>query len=1494
MLHYTSWWHGVQEGDVISVVPRDGPSKSAQGYLFTVRKDDGTMKPQLQLSVPKPAADAFGLKNHADVILTKVDPKLYAADFVEFSFQDQYLGRNDMWRLGRSLVGACIHTGQDITFLGSAAGRVLSVYRGGQKVSSGRLTGSTKYIHRSLSAKVTIFIQVCRELWSFAGDGERFYEKIVHSFLPSLFGRWRDAGTNHTVTIVLISRVYYDETEIDYAAGPLRKDEYGKWYKDFYKVNTDLEVIHEWKPTLVSLKNSFWDFQRDILLTHHYHRAMQQNGGSDEPVRLVGRLSYAHDGPILEALNLGLNPTETHYIDRSLSLTGASCMLITPGTGYFRVNKRLLQLTATRILDQGFGLDLISLTRAPLHQSPIFAFQGYDPSQMSEKERVFSSPRALDPLWCADPPNEKKTTLWWEPFWVSVSFWDRQLDLPFREDRFIARAKMHQIQMLGLLEHDLTSSIVLPLLDNPNVSSDVEDDDTEPHPLWTEEAMKKFDENIFTSGKPQQTRLPVANRSSYLPPSSSSTPLSSPIVSMSPRTSTTIIENRSSNRNSMLSTPRIPPIQESPRRNLIPLPSEDGLRRTLQLSESGLSTSPSQSIMSRRSGASSSRKSTKSREDSATRSSLASKLAPSWLFHPFSRSVPSEPQTTPISASSTMSATPTQVTVSPVSALAASKPRDSTAQQSKTITIGKSGHLAEPRISSRKVPHQKSTILSRSPINTPPRDDTMTALLKRRSAALSSSSMSVSPSGILFQRTNPSRPHLAVSPTQAALASRWKFVFPQPVLKADIKWKSIVTPACLPLSTDYFPSTTELERDFDVFSYDFVVDSSEMKSFLVKPPSVADIPRDKMSRAMVDDEIRRRWALIVMRGMVAFRLAQGFQFVLAPVSFPDVKLQPSSFRTAALQTFISAEDLAPRATGGADILATTIDPVYLSTSNEIHCITYTGDTIQVRRWVRQVNLSRPFEYQCLIWPKLGFGYTEVSTKFESMGLENYGWNRLDMLVAGYENQLNESLRYWRTRFIVIPTVDPPQLSSAPNGEKLNAEEIRIMGIDKLAEQFTKLRRRSLEDSSDSGAHAPVRFLPTTLNPTECVLDDALMEQLEQIHAAGPLRKKMKSDKELADMSLSTLAQAMREDSGLIKHNHWHHNSYPNSFTGFDFVSWVVREFRDVSTRAQGAEWGVKLQEQGLLEHCRGSHNFLDGHYFYQLTGEYAMSSNVTQTPRVIWFNRNRHAPGDSVPPSPARESTDSAKKVRKRQLILSQTTVLDCDPNNRSDQAESVILHHDIIHNPANVLHFELQWIGTTARCIEDQLRQWNRIIERYGLKVVESYVTQIADVRDRNAFQSCFPIPLALAPPEIPCLEKRVRDRVSPHHYFEYALLRKFDYLLDVEAESLYPEQVDVVYSYRRSPFTYSQFVHRSGVAFVQVLGGEQGFVFLTNRLLAPGRMSVASTVKTRGDLALKADELRVELHKFCQDKVKLEDFYTEVTKTFLPVPEEPPPLSI
>lgn len=67
-------------------------------------------------------------------MVMKVDPRDHHADFIELSFQDQYLGRNEMWRLVEHLEGSCVSINQEISFIGSIAAKVVSIYVKGQKV----------------------------------------------------------------------------------------------------------------------------------------------------------------------------------------------------------------------------------------------------------------------------------------------------------------------------------------------------------------------------------------------------------------------------------------------------------------------------------------------------------------------------------------------------------------------------------------------------------------------------------------------------------------------------------------------------------------------------------------------------------------------------------------------------------------------------------------------------------------------------------------------------------------------------------------------------------------------------------------------------------------------------------------------------------------------------------------------------------------------------------------------------------------------------------------------------------------------------------------------------------------------------------------------------------------------------------------------------------------------------------------------------------------
>ena len=775
---------------------------------------------------------------------------------------------------------------------------------------------------------------------------------------------------------------------------------------------------------------------------------------------------------------------------------------------------------------------------------------------------------------------------------------------------------MHQIEMLGLLEHDVLSSINVPYL--PNGANPTRPPPDE-HPSDFRDACK-MEADRFDNERFQLRKHPPLHLGRESTPSSGATTVMDPssLRSMS-------LDKRSSyimQRNSTV-LPRIAPIEESPRRIYAELPPEGSDQATIvsvngkanedKLDASGgltprPSTSPASSIASTKTeGSASTSKETDATRDGKQRPArptlgLGSKLVNSWL-NPFRSTSTSQPATS----------SPAPADVSPTSTASMSNAGSSTtsrtpmeaasshlmANSSSTSGAVSMSHARTPRpMNIRATPTRRSilgqqvdeetvsssrgtTLIRHSPRNTmgsSPRED---SYLHRRST-LTSLNIPMSASSPTV-RVNPLRANATIPHTQTSLASRWQHMFPQPLYRHHIKWKSMVTPGCLPLTTEYFPTRSELESSYDVFSYEFIIDPPDMKSFLARNPT---------SGKEGVDEARRLWALEVMRGMASLRLVQGFQFIIRPKKpKEDYKDRDRSSKYFSLD-----DDRTPKPGGASEIFhATSVDPVFLSMSNEIHRISYNGEAIQVRRYVRRMPPAQPYRYKCLVWPKLGVGYTELSTTFGQNGLENYVWNRLDMLIAGYEHQFSESLRYWRTRFIIIPSIDAPPVVTGASGEKLNDEETRLLGSDKLAELLSKLRWTPPGEKEKGVVTPPVRFLPTYLSPTASIVDEHLVSQLEEIMAAGPQGKNMRSERELAEMSLPALAKLMREDRSLsIKDHQWHTKTYADSFTGYDLTTWLWREFKDVSTREQAQEWGAKLMERGLFEHCRGMHGFLDG------------------------------------------------------------------------------------------------------------------------------------------------------------------------------------------------------------------------------------------------------------------------------------------------------------
>jgi hypothetical protein len=167
------------------------------------------------------------------------------------------------------------------------------------------------------------------------------------------------------------------------------------------------------------------------------------------------------------------------------------------------------------------------------------------------------------------------------------------------------------------------------------------------------------------------------------------------------------------------------------------------------------------------------------------------------------------------------------------------------------------------------------------------------------------------------------------------------------------------------------------------------------------------------------------------------------------------------------------------------------------------------------------------------------------------------------------------------------------------------------------------------------------------------------------------------------------------------------------------------------------------------------------------------------------------------------------------------------DPSSVSSRRELSFLHYHTLFNPKNCFEFQIHWLMCTARLIEKMLYTWSRTAEKCGFRLIEAPIQQAVPFADVNPFQSVISIDFAVPPPKISSKDAVEVLKEIPAEWFERGkldtitleLLKKFDFVLDTEADSLF---TNVEYSYLRTSFAFTQFIHRSGVAIVQIRPGK------------------------------------------------------------------------
>jgi hypothetical protein len=187
---------------------------------------------------------------------------------------------------------------------------------------------------------------------------------------------------------------------------------------------------------------------------------------------------------------------------------------------------------------------------------------------------------------------------------------------------------------------------------------------------------------------------------------------------------------------------------------------------------------------------------------------------------------------------------------------------------------------------------------------------------------------------------------------------------------------------------------------------------------------------------------------------------------------------------------------------------------------------------------------------------------------------------------------------------------------------------------------------------------------------------------------------------------------------------------------------------------------------------------------------------------------------------------------------------------------------------------------------VQELLQNWSRQAERCGLKLVEGSVDQaFEDSENNNPFQCPVPIAMAVPPPSVSELVAVSHIDVPPQFY-EIALVRHLEFVLDVEADENFERGkergVDVEYSYIKEVFKYDQYIHRSGVSFVQIRPEGQGFYWVNNRLYTNHTPALIAN-RRQTDQLCHPDTLRIKFQESCSDAKWLTEFWDKTRDHFL-----------
>ncbi|AWP04755.1 putative DEP domain-containing protein 5 [Scophthalmus maximus] len=482
-----------------------------------------------------------------------------------------------------------------------------------------------------------------------------------------------------------------------------------------------------------------------------------------------------------------------------------------------------------------------------------------------------------------------------------------------------------------------------------------------------------------------------------------------------------------------------------------------------------------------------------------------------------------------------------------------------------------------------------------------------------------------------------------------------------------VDWKSLTTPACLPLTTDYFPDRQALQNDYTEGCYDL-------------------LPHSDLDRR--EDEAPVLSASQVFEEFICQRLMQGYQIIVQP---NNRKPRP------AVATPLGSSPLYSRGLVSLRRAEEEETIYWLSMGRTFHKVCLKDKIITVTRYLPKYPYeSAQIQYSySLCPPHSDAQFVSCWVEFGHERLEEYKWNYLDQYIcsAGSEDfSLIDSLKFWRTRFLLLPAGGARRVADGEGhwdvyGEGAGAglgssgDWVLLDGFVRFLEGLNRIRRRHRSDRIIRPKGTPMKGLQVTspLSPfpsepvppqqgkkgtsalsalLEMEQNQKTLEEQQQtkppaavsdpttVTATAPTyvdspRKLPAEAGEAADKGVTAgapvppageTAASSTDTSGqsaagalslsssstlleileAIKHPTTGVQLLPeqkglplNCFISAEVVHWLVNNVEGVAIPGMAVDVMQKMLDEGLVAHASGDamRTFVYGFYFYRIVGE---------------------------------------------------------------------------------------------------------------------------------------------------------------------------------------------------------------------------------------------------------------------------------------------------